>query len=349
MALYKLLCALTVGILLTPNGCLSDVSVTSPQCGKADRSVEPADMPWQATLTNENADNCSAVLIHPETVMLTQECHITKGNFSEDESWVFVGSQGNKVRVGVASFQLDDSEHPAPTLVALVEPVNITEYVSPICLPAEGNIYNSDNVDSYVVYDMNTEKDESEIIGPNKCECKLGHVKDGMICAKEYVEDEDCEDLQGSAHFSYANGTWFLTGIRRYDPHCPNGSMIVTYTDMSKFQEYFTNNTELMDDDFFEYVAENDTDKYFVCDKSTTRRPMMSTTDPFKPPMTPDCPHPPTTPEPPLKPPCGHKPCCRGPCGDDRDSIFDGGVSLMHCSPFILLCLSVLSLYGNHW
>ncbi|XP_034532789.1 chymotrypsin-like protease CTRL-1 [Notolabrus celidotus] len=323
-------------IILSPNGGHSD---GMPACGRMMRGQDPENWPWRAVVANHEGDKCLAILISKTHVITGKDC----GSGAHDGQ-VYVGKRSNESEpLEVASVHCSPHGHNV-CLLELSEPVNFTESVSPICLPAEGSTF-KDRMDSFIIGSPVEEKEEVPYVGYSRCKCYHHDLSEGTICAGRGMRHgmmERCKhDDSAGVLMIVKNETWILIGVSSSDQNCDDSEGPKLFSGLSKYQEWIEKATDIGEQSFVEGEAPEEEEEDFEC----------PTPEPTHPP--PECPHYPSCPPPECRKPnwCPHPPRCPYAAPEDcRDeSVFGSGVSMMPSSPFILLCVLALSLYSTNW
>ncbi|XP_041634963.1 chymotrypsinogen A-like [Cheilinus undulatus] len=340
MALYKILCSVTLMLLFTPNG----GHAVMPECGKM-VDGHPDHLPWQAIITIDGRIRCLGSLINQQWVLTDGHCgagHFLHASVSLGRMDMSDPENNCEEMREVDYFTCNEPTsnslitRDSMCLLRMATPVNFTDFIFPVCIASgDSNIHSG--TESWVATGSYTNPlMKVPLVGYNTCKCSIPKLKDHMICAGKldhhWLDDECLVNLGGGLLVNY-NGYWTLIGVVRLDPTCSELDALKTYSDVSPCQEFLSNITDEHNRPTFVSVKSigTDPDVNFVC-------------------LPPNPPEPPMPPKP--QPPCTDPPAppCPKPEGGCRDdSVFDSGVSMMPSSPFVLLFVLVLSLCGVYW
>ncbi|XP_060887740.1 serine protease 33-like [Labrus mixtus] len=334
MALYKLLSGVTVMILLTSNGCHADDPGSHPSCGR-ELKVQDLDdhLPWQVVIQLPK-EQCLGNLISPYFVL-------TDGNCGYGPERVFLGRK-NKTTGSyedwkdVANITCDVRSKITKEGVCLLQlshPVNFTDTIYPICIASPYSQFDS-TLDSWVSTGYpGHARVQVPFVGNNECDCFLRKRPMDMVCAgyrQEHIKKMDncLGNLGGALMAKFDGDYWSIIGVVNVDPTCPLTTSLRGYTNVTSHAYWIGQVTGIDQNNFTPFALfGNDTDSEYEC--PTTPFPTK-----FPKPHTPD------------------PSLCLNPwaddCREDFESVFGNGVA-MQSSPFILLCVLVLSFYSMNW
>ncbi|XP_041634962.1 chymotrypsinogen A-like [Cheilinus undulatus] len=349
MAFYKILCGVTLMLLFTPDaGCQAEMQ----ECGKLSES-HPEHLPWQVVISFDNG-HCLGSLINNQWVVTDGHC----GDGIYYYATIYLGctNTSDPKNNCKESREVDEAKCTKPTansqitrdsicLLQMYPPVNFTDLISPVCILAKESIIHSGTESWVATGSYPNPLLKVPVVRNNECKCFLPKVKDHMICAghqDQHWLDDNCLVNIGGGLLVNQRNYWTLIGVVRLDPTCSELDGLKTYSSVAPFSEYILNAT--YHDNQLTFVSINsmgtDPDANFVC-PHPSEPPIAPTAQPPEPPMQPK-----------PQPPCTNHPAppCPKPEGGCRvDSVFDSGVSMMPSSPFVLLCVLVLSLCGIYW
>ncbi|XP_053160406.1 coagulation factor VII [Hemicordylus capensis] len=227
-------------------------------------SCPPGECPWQALMIEGAKEKCGGVLLAPSWVATAAHCliharhrvlTIKLGEYSRDHE-----DEGEQERK-VAEIILHEKYIPKTridndiALLRLETPVNLTDYVVPICLPQKRF---AADVLNFIEY--STVSGWGRLIegGPtsailmqvrlrkmHKKEC-VQHtnftITGNMFCAGYFDGTKDsCEGDSGGPHATKYKDTWFLTGIVSWGKGCAAKGTYGVYTNVVKYIDWLTN------------------------------------------------------------------------------------------------------------
>ncbi|XP_051770091.1 testisin-like isoform X5 [Ctenopharyngodon idella] len=139
-------------------------------------------------------------------------------------------------------------------LLKLSSPVTFTDYISPVCLAADGSVFNN-GTDSWITGWGNISRRESlpspnvlqevevPVIGNRQCNClyRVGNITDNMICAGLLGGGKDsCQGDSGGPMVSNQSSVWVQSGIVSFGIGCARPEYPGVYTRVSRYQEWIT-------------------------------------------------------------------------------------------------------------
>uniref|UniRef100_A0A3Q3GLW7 Peptidase S1 domain-containing protein n=1 Tax=Labrus bergylta TaxID=56723 RepID=A0A3Q3GLW7_9LABR len=214
-------------------------------------------------------------------------------------------------------------------LLELSHPVNFTDFIFPVCVAAGDSTIHS-GTESWVATGSHLEAlVKVSVVGYNECKCSHPKLKEHMICAGDTEEhfpmmDSSLDNLGGALVVDF-KGYWTMIGVVSLEPNCHPLKSLKSYSNVAPCADFLTNATASNPPGFAPIqCAGTDPDSRFIC-------PAPGHPESFMPPR-------------PL-------PHCPQGCqleDFDKDSIF-GGVNVMRFSPFLLLSVLILSIYGTKW
>ncbi|XP_021189618.3 atrial natriuretic peptide-converting enzyme [Helicoverpa armigera] len=193
------------------------------------RSARPGDWPWHASLLRTHVHACDAALIHPSWLVTTASCFQgqPKAEWTARFGTVRIQSttpwQQERRIVGMVRSPIEGS---MLALVRLEEPVEMTDFVRPICLPDNGAEPASRNICNTLGWTRN--KDQLQrvqvVTSPmSTCENVSIAIVNG-ICAEPLYDQDDCdeEEYAGNSMMCFNEKTkqWSLEGVSGWRIAC---------------------------------------------------------------------------------------------------------------------------------
>ncbi|XP_034532716.1 chymotrypsin-like protease CTRL-1 [Notolabrus celidotus] len=331
MALFSFLCGVTLMIILASHGCHS---VQQPACGKWPEGK--GHLPWLVVLTIDDKVRCFATLINDQQLLTVGHCKLgpghqtvaSLGRISDMSDPVNNCEESRTVVNGSCNMPSSNSliTKDSMCILTMSGPVNFTDFISPVCLASGDSTYPTGLVSYVVTGSRPVPLVQVLVVGYNECKCTRPRLNSNMVCAGHTEASENrerCEASLGGPLMVNHKGSWVLIGIVRFDQDCPSVKSLRAYLNVAPCQEFVRNNTIGNPPGIVRLQSnEVDLDTSFECRSGGHPAPP-------KPTRPPKCPH--TTPQ---------------DCSKDIGSVFDSGVNAMSTSPFILLCVLVLTVYG---
>ncbi|XP_041635926.1 chymotrypsinogen B-like [Cheilinus undulatus] len=294
------------------------------KCGKMPKSGH---MPWLAVIAVNGDPCCFGSLISPDFVLTDGHCGFGP------ESNVRI-SLGNMVTAGhgdncqeMRSVEYFKCNEPTAKshlikdgicLLKLSSPVNFTEYVYPICLPESSEYPFPTEMPSYLTTGTSPgDLVKVPIVGYNQCKCSYPTLNQYQICAGQGYGPprlNRCLDNLGAGVVTRIDGRMTLVGVVSVDQSCTDHGYLRPFTAVAPFYSFIQGVACDVPPVFVPfYPTGNDPDTNFVCSAPGHPEPGLPVDD-----------------------------------KEGFEDVFTDGVAGMHLSPFIFLCVLVLSLFIAH-
>ncbi|XP_038565957.1 trypsin-3-like isoform X1 [Micropterus salmoides] len=261
MAFYKVICVAALLTLLTQESQSQlDVCGIAPLNTRIVGGVNaPAgSWPWMASLQSCGFHFCGGSLINDQWVLSAAHCF---SRTSTSDLIVYLGrdsqelSNPNEVSRTVSKIIINPdydaySYNNDIALLQLSSPVTFTDYISPVCLAADGSVFNSgttcwvtgwgniqDNVS--LPYPDYLQEVSVPIVSNSDCNAIYGLITNNMMCAGFPQGGMDaCYGDSGGPLVSKTGSIWVQGGVVSFGVPCALANFPTVYTRVSQFQSW---------------------------------------------------------------------------------------------------------------
>ncbi|CAK1552115.1 unnamed protein product [Leptosia nina] len=193
------------------------------------RSARPGDWPWHAALLRSHVHACDAVLVHSSWLVTTASCFQgqPKAEWTARLGTVRIQSttpwQQERRIVGMIRSPVEGS---MLALVRLEEPIEVTDFVRPACLPENGFKVDNRSLCNTLGWTRNRDQlQRVHVIATSMHTCENVSIATGNgICAEPLYDQDDCdeEEYAGSSMmcFDPISKHWSLLGVSGWRIAC---------------------------------------------------------------------------------------------------------------------------------
>ncbi|KAK7168007.1 hypothetical protein R3I94_002152 [Phoxinus phoxinus] len=217
--------------------------------------------PWQVSLHQDGSHFCGGSLINNRWVLSAAHCF--PGNTAANIT-VYLGRQSqeqsnpNEVSRSVSQLIVHPgygngtSYNNDMALLQLSSPVNFTDYIGPVCLAADGSIFNSDTMwvtgwgTIYSGVSLPSPQILQEVdvplVGNSKCNCLYsGTITDNMMCAGLPEGGKDsCQGDSGGPMVIKQGPRWIQAGVVSFGYGCALPQYPGVYARVSQYQQWIS-------------------------------------------------------------------------------------------------------------
>uniref|UniRef100_A0A671P6R5 Prostasin-like n=1 Tax=Sinocyclocheilus anshuiensis TaxID=1608454 RepID=A0A671P6R5_9TELE len=190
---------------------------------------------------------------------------------------VYLGRQSqelpnpNEVSVSVSQVILHPEYNNLPNnndmaLLRLSSPVTFTNFIQPVCLAAEGSIFNSDMmwVTGWgTIYSgvplpspQNLQEVDVPMVGNTKCDCLNGGITENMMCAGQLEGGKDsCQGDSGGPMVIRQGSTWIQAGVVSFGQGCALPNLPGVYARVSNYQNWITQHVGMNNASFIPFTS----------------------------------------------------------------------------------------------
>uniref|UniRef100_A0A8C1ZJ04 Zgc:165423 n=1 Tax=Cyprinus carpio TaxID=7962 RepID=A0A8C1ZJ04_CYPCA len=151
-------------------------------------------------------------------------------------------------------------------LLHLSSPVTFTNFIQPVCLAAEGSIFNSDTmwvtgwgtIDSGVPLPspQNLLEVDVPMVGNIKCNCLNGGITENMMCAGPLEGGKDsCQGDSGGPMVIREGSTWIQAGVVSFGQGCALPNLPGVYARVQNYQNWITQHVGMNNSGFIQFIS----------------------------------------------------------------------------------------------
>ncbi|XP_051925272.1 uncharacterized protein LOC127603210 [Hippocampus zosterae] len=224
--------------------------------------AQEANWPWQARLLAFGHHVCGGSLINREWVMSAAHCFTSASTFGWSVSLGrqdLQGDDSNQVTKTVAAIVLHPSHNHSShdndiALLRLSSAVTFTDDIRPVCLAANGSVFNG-GTDSWITgwgrvqegeflpFPKRLQEVQVPVLGNRRCNCWIegSSVTDNMICVGVLKQGRDfCRGNSGGPMVNEQDGVWIQSGIGSFGFGCARPDLPAVYSRVSRYQSWIS-------------------------------------------------------------------------------------------------------------
>ncbi|XP_067275421.1 prostasin [Pseudorasbora parva] len=261
MKMFWTLSLVLVTLLIKGSDCQSLACGSAPLNSKivGGDNASVGAWPWQVSLHEDGSHFCGGSLINDQWVLTAAHC-FPGGNAMNIT--VYLGRQSqelpnpNELSRMVSQLVLHpgydrQSHNNDMALLHLSSPVSFTDYIQPVCLAAEGSVFNSDSmwVTGWGTINSGVPLPSPQIlqevtvplVGNSKCNCSYGYITDNMMCAGLPEGGKDsCQGDSGGPMVIRQGSSWIQAGVVSFGRGCALPDIPGVYARVSQYQRWIS-------------------------------------------------------------------------------------------------------------
>ncbi|XP_025911261.1 coagulation factor VII [Apteryx rowi] len=220
----------------------------------------PGECPWQALIIQNQKEKCGGTLLSPEWVVTAAHClentpaeqlqvRLGEHAINHDEK---TEQERGVTRTIIHEGYTNGEVNNDIALLRLETPVNLTDYVVPICLPEKHlAVYDLSSIKFSTVSGWGRLIDGGATsailmrvylprVKTQECEKETDlNITENMFCAGDLSGTKDsCKGDSGGPHATKYKNTWYLTGITSWGKGCAVQGTYGVYTRVSKYIDW---------------------------------------------------------------------------------------------------------------
>ncbi|KAK2863574.1 hypothetical protein Q5P01_003107 [Channa striata] len=222
MASYKVMCALTLLTLLTPE-CLSQLDAVV--CGQAplntrllggSSEVTDGEWPWMASLQKDGRHVCGGTLVDEDSVLSSADCVSSSPTASD---WTVVlgllkqnGSNPFEVTLNLTDITLRNQTGSNAAVLRLETPPTLSNYIQPICVD-HGRTFSVGSTCWAAGWSSGAGGDEQVLqeIQTSVVDCE--DTWSDSVCTEAFTVEQFVQGFSGGPLMCHQGGSWFLAGV----------------------------------------------------------------------------------------------------------------------------------------
>ncbi|XP_018523817.1 trypsin I-P1 [Lates calcarifer] len=278
MEVKLLVCAVVLSAFtVTGNNAQLDVCGNAPLNTKivGGEDAAPGAWPWQASLHRDGSHFCGGSLINNEYVLTAAHCFPST---STSGLVVYLGRESQQsVNLNEVSRTVSEViNHPGYnsdtnnndiSLLRLSSTVDFTDYISPVCLAAEGSVFDAGTTcwvtgwgtiqtGVSLPFPQTLQEVSVPVVSNTQCNAAYGSITSNMICAGlENGGKDSCQGDSGGPLVSKDGSKWVQAGVVSFGRGCAEAGFPGVYARASQYQTWINSQISSNQPGFVSFTA----------------------------------------------------------------------------------------------
>ncbi|XP_070779978.1 chymotrypsin-like protease CTRL-1 [Enoplosus armatus] len=259
MDVKLLLCGVALAALtVTGSRAQSDACGTAPLNNRivGGEDAPAGTWPWQASLHNSNGHFCGGSLINNQWVLTAAHCFSSTSGLTvylgrDTQQFFNFNEVSRSVTRVIRHPDYDDTPNNNDiALLLLSSAVQFTDYIRPVCLAAEGSVFNAGTtcwvtgwgtIQSGVPlpFPQRLQEVSVPVVSNSQCNAAYGSITSNMVCAGLSEGGKDsCQGDSGGPLVSKSGSRWVQGGVVSFGRGCAVADFPGVYARVSQYQSW---------------------------------------------------------------------------------------------------------------